>query len=72
MFSPLDVKITINDKDIDRNSVAILPIVIVYGGNRKPIRDLGLQGKILSKDYVPYGINSVVLCYLRYVIVFFI
>jgi hypothetical protein len=72
MFSPLDVKITIKDENIDQNSAAILPIVFVYPDNRKPIRDLELQGKIPGKDFVPYGISSVVLCYPRYVIVFFI
>jgi uncharacterized membrane protein YhaH (DUF805 family) len=72
IFSPIDVKITKRDRDIDQNSGVILPIVIVPGGNRKPIRDLELQGKIPGKDYEPYGISSVVLCYPRYVIVFFI
>jgi hypothetical protein len=72
MFSPLDVKVAIKNKDIDQNRVVILPIVIVYEGNRKPIRDLELQGKKISKDYMPYGISSVVLCYPRYVIIFFI
>jgi hypothetical protein len=72
MFSPLDVKVAIKDEDIDQNRVAILPIVLIYGNNRKPIRDLELQGKVPGKDYEVYGLYSVVLCYPRYVIVFFI
>jgi hypothetical protein len=61
------------DRDVDQNKVvAVLPIVLIYGNNRKPIRDLELQGKVPGKDYEPYGINSPVLCYPRYVIVFFI
>jgi glucan phosphoethanolaminetransferase (alkaline phosphatase superfamily) len=72
MFSPIDVEITMKDRDTDQNNVAIFPIVIFYHGSRQPIRDLESQGKIPYKDYVPYGISGTVLCYPRYVIVFFI